>query len=62
MLCLALNAFRVPKGANFGSERCEFWFRKVRTGTVLWMVPDSAIFSVPEQAKIVYHVAHEPAS
>ncbi|GAB5504793.1 MAG: hypothetical protein Pyrs2KO_34480 [Pyruvatibacter sp.] len=22
---------RVPKGANLGSERCEFWFRKVRT-------------------------------
>ena len=32
----ALTLWIVPKGANFGSERCEFWFRKVRAS-----VPES---------------------
>jgi hypothetical protein len=27
----ALTLWIVPKGANLGSERCEFGFRKVRT-------------------------------
>jgi len=32
----ALTLWIVPKGANLGSERCEFWFRKVRM-----LVPES---------------------
>ena len=52
----------VPKGANIGSERCEYWFRKVRPENRSRTVPDKANFSVPDRANLPYAVAHESAA
>ena len=57
-----LTLWIVPKGANLGSERCEFGFRKVRTKICLWVVPDSAKNAVPEQANLAYRVTYESAA
>jgi len=52
----AKSALQVPKGANLGSERREFGFRKARIGNALNPVPDNANFLVPDSANLSYSV------